>query len=57
VGISGPKPDRLYQHSGDNSIRCSFQEVPDEGPADAEAHYHELIDAQVIHHTELVICV
>ena len=31
------------------------QEVPDEGAADAEAHHHELLDAQVIHQTEMVV--
>src|SRR5207302_9275717 len=29
--------------------------VPDEGAADAEAHHHEPIDAQVVHQTDLVI--
>ena len=31
------------------------QQVPDERAADAEAHHHELVDAQVIHQAELVV--
>jgi hypothetical protein len=34
------------------AIRNKFQM---KGPADAEAHHHELPDAQVIHQAELVI--
>ncbi len=45
----------LRQHGCDNTIRRPPQEVPDEGAADAEAQHHELLDAQVIHQTELVI--
>src|ERR1700730_2323870 len=47
----------LRQHGCDNTIRCPPQEVPDKWAADAEAHHHELIYAQMIHHTEMVICV
>src|SRR5512144_2148153 len=55
VGHLRPKPDGLCQHCGDNTIRCPLQEVPDERATNAETQRHELVDAQVIHHTELVI--
>ena len=32
-----------------------LQQVPDERAADAEAHHHELVDAQMVHQAELVI--
>src|SRR5437667_3118630 len=52
-----PETDRLRQHGRDNTIGRPLQEIPDEWAADAEAHHHELVDAQVIQHTELVISV
>ena len=55
VGISGPETDRLRQHGGGNTIWCPSQKVPDKGAANAEAQHHELVDAQVIHQTEMVI--
>jgi len=47
--------DLLRQRGGDNTIGRAPQKVPDEGTADAEAQHHELLDAQVIHQTEMVI--
>ena len=51
------RPAGLRQHGCDNTIGRPLQEVPDEWAADAEAHHHELVDAQMVQHTELVICV
>src|SRR5262249_7334069 len=45
----------LGQHSRDNPIGCPLQQVPDERAPDAEAHHHELVDAQVIHQPELIV--
>jgi pimeloyl-ACP methyl ester carboxylesterase len=50
-----PEPDGLGRHGRDNAIGRTSQEVPDEGAANAEAQHHELVDAQVIHQTEMVI--
>ena len=55
VGILRPEPDGLRQNARDHAIGCPLQKIPDEWAADAEAHHHELIDAQMIHQTELVI--
>ena len=55
AAMLAPKADRLCQHCGDDSIGCPLQQVPDEGATNAETQRHELSDAQVIHHTELVI--
>jgi len=45
----------LRQHGRGDTIGCALQETPDEGPADAETHHHELVDAQMIHQAELVV--
>src|SRR6202023_3624012 len=45
----------LRQHGCGNTIGCALQETPDEGPANAETHHHELVDAQMIHQAELVV--
>ena len=55
VGHLRPEPDWLCQHGGDNTIGCPLQEVPDEGATNAETQHHELVDAQVIDQTELII--
>ena len=49
------RPAGLRQHGRDDPVGRALQQVPDEGAADAEAHHHELVDAQVIHQTELVV--
>ena len=48
-------PAGLRQHGRDHTIGRAPQKVPDEGAANAETHHHELVDAQVIHHTEMVV--
>src|SRR5205823_411055 len=45
----------LRQHSRDNTIGRTLQETPYERAADAETHHHELVDAQMIHQSELVV--
>ena len=45
----------LRQHGRDDALGRPLQQVPDEGAADAEAHHHELVDAEVIHQAELVV--
>src|SRR5262249_13556432 len=50
-----PESNRLCRHGGDNTIRCSLQQIPDERAANAEAQNHELVDAQVIHETKMVV--
>src|SRR5262249_30259190 len=45
----------LRQHRCGNSSRCALQKTPDERAADAEAHYRELVDPQMIHQAELVV--
>jgi hypothetical protein len=32
-----------------DAIRRALQEIPNERPADTEAHHHELVDAEMIH--------
>ena len=46
---------RLRQHGGDDAIGRALQQIPDEGPADAEAEHHELVDAEMIHQAEMVV--
>jgi hypothetical protein len=55
VGHFRTKPAGLHQHGGNDTLGRPQQQVPDEGTADAEAHHHELPDAQVINQTKLVI--
>src|SRR5262249_10140802 len=45
----------LRQHGCGNSSRCALQKTPDERATDAEAHYRELVDPQMIHQAELVV--
>src|SRR5882724_2573109 len=45
----GPEPARLHHRSRDDALRCPPDEVVDHWPADAEAHDHELPDAEVVH--------
>src|SRR3989454_9719843 len=54
-GLLRPDPDGLRHHGRHNTVRGSLQKGPNERPANAEAHHHELIDAQVIQHAEVVI--
>ena len=51
------EPDRLRQHGRDHAIGRPLQKVPDKWAANAEAHHHKLVDAQMVHQTELVVCV
>src|SRR6185436_3901504 len=44
----------LRWHSGDDAVARPLQQIPDERTADAEAKHHELADAQMIHHADLV---
>jgi hypothetical protein len=53
VGCSGRQP--LGCDRGDHAVGRALQQVPDEGAADAEAHHHEPVDAQVIHDAELIV--
>ncbi len=46
---------RLRQHGRHHAIGRALDEIPDEGAADAEADHHELVDAEVIHHAEVVV--
>ena len=55
VAHLGTRAAGLRQHGGDNAFRCPPQQVPDQRAADAEAHHHELVDAEVIHEAEVVI--
>ena len=45
----------MRQHGRDDAIGRALQQIPDEGSADAEAEHHELIDAEMIHQTELIV--
>jgi hypothetical protein len=47
--------DGLRQHGCGNAIWGALQQIPDEGAADAEAHHHELVEAQMIHESELIL--
>src|SRR5262249_47265780 len=42
-------------HGGDNAIAGALEQVPDERAANAEPHYHELVDAEVIQHAQVVV--
>src|SRR5882672_1925519 len=55
VGQLRPESARLRQHGSDDTVGCPLQKVPNQGTTDAEAHYHELLDPQVIHQTDMVI--
>src|SRR5215813_8747411 len=45
----------LRQHGCGNATRCALQKTPDEGAANAEAHYRELVDPKMIHQPELIV--
>ena len=45
----------LRQHGRDDAIGRALQQVPDERPADAEAHRHELTDTEVVHQADMVV--
>jgi hypothetical protein len=51
----GTRAARLRQHGGDDTVGCALQKIPDEGPADAEAMHHELVDTEVIHQADMVV--
>ena len=51
----GARAARLRQHGGDHAIGRALQQIPDEGPADAEAVHHELVDAEMIHQADMVV--
>jgi len=55
IGHLRAEPARLRQHRGDDARGRPPQEVPDERAANAETHHHELVDAQVIHETEMIV--
>src|SRR6516162_1979749 len=55
VGNLRAEAARLRQHGGDDAPGRAPQQVPDERGADAEAHHHELPDAEVVDHAELVV--
>src|SRR5262245_51311041 len=46
---------RLRDDGCRNPIRRALQQTPDEGAANTETHHHELVYAQVIHETQLVV--
>src|SRR5262245_13574879 len=67
---SGPQPAMLFSYEwlgssgrnplgcangSDDTIRCPLQKVPNQGASNAEAHHHELVDSQMIHHTDMII--
>src|SRR4029450_12300471 len=55
VGHLGPEPDGLRRHARDDAIRRPLDQVPDERAANTEAKHHELVDAQMIHQTDMVV--
>ena len=57
VGHLRPMTGGLRKHGGNDPVGRPFQQVPDEGAADAVAQHHELFDAEVVHQTEVVVCV
>src|SRR5262249_42475546 len=50
-----PKPARLCEHARNDTVRCALQQVPDEGTANTETHHYDLVDAEVIHQSDVVI--
>ncbi len=53
--MAGSVADRMHYRGGNDTVACLFQQVPDHGAGDAEAHRHELIDAEMVHQAELVV--
>src|SRR5262249_12914429 len=45
----------LRQYRRGDPIGCALEKAPDERAANAETHHEELVDAQMIHHAELVV--
>ena len=48
-------PNGLAEHSGDDTLGRSLQELAGKAAADAVAHIEELADAEVVHQPELVV--
>jgi len=44
-----PIAARLHRHRRDDTVGGAFQQVPNKRSADAEAHRHELTNAEVVH--------
>src|SRR2546430_7650853 len=55
VGHLGPETARLHHRGRDDALGSPPDEIVDHRPADAEAHDHELPDAEVVHQPELVV--
>ena len=47
-------PDRLAQDRGDDALRCALHQLHRERAADAVAEEQELVDAEMVHHAELI---
>src|SRR5262245_40156585 len=45
----------LHWHCRDDPVTGALQQVPDEGPADAETEHHELLDAEMVHQAEMIV--
>src|SRR5262245_3846937 len=55
VGDLGSEPAGLHHRGRDDALRSPPNEIVNHRPADAEAHDHELADAEVVHQSELVV--
>ncbi len=56
VGVLRAMADGLAAHGGHDAIGGAFDQLEAEGAADAVAHVEELLDAEVVHKPELVVC-
>src|SRR5215475_5789892 len=50
-----PIAARLNGYRRDDTVAGAFQQIPDERSADAEAHHHELTNAEVVHQADMVV--
>src|SRR6516225_9882604 len=55
IRLLRPVPDRLAQDRGDHARRRTLYQLHPERAADAVAKENELADAEMVHHTELVV--
>ena len=55
VGHLGSEAHRLRDDRRGDTVGRALEEVPDERPADAEAHHGELLHAEMVEQRELIV--